>query len=159
QLIGTSFFNVAEFNNFLKPIVRFYLAYFGRPPQGTSDYANLQAFLKQYRASFTQPTLRTIASNFETTEFDNQYLGDSTDSAFVTHVFQNLLGRVPNANELSTYTMELTPGGKSRGDVAFDISTSPNTQFPQLEPKVFVIMMYVGMLRRSPAASGYSFWV
>ncbi|HYC23426.1 MAG TPA: DUF4214 domain-containing protein [Candidatus Bathyarchaeia archaeon] len=164
QIIGTDFFNVAEFNNYLKPIVRFYLAYWRRIPKST-EYGQLQGFIQQYRASFNGATLNLIAQQFAaSTDFTNQYQGDTTDAAFVTHLFNDLLQRDPTAGELGHYTAELGGGGM-RGDVVLELSTANTTTFgsheyiQSVEPNVFVIMMYVGMLRRSPNPSGYNFWV
>jgi serralysin len=68
-------------------------------------------------------TLSQAAAGFmESQEFAGRY-GNPEDTAFVTLLYKNVLGREPDPTGLDTWTTALA-GGKSRADVVIDFSES-----------------------------------
>jgi hypothetical protein len=146
-----SFFNSAEFQGVIAPIARLYFAYFNRIP----DYAGLQFWITQYKNGMS---LDTISQNFAASpEFTSTY-GALSNSQFVTLVYSNVLGRAPDGAGLSFWTGQLDTVARNRGQVMTGFSESAEYQGLSYN-KVYVTMMYVGMLRRAPDTGGFNFWV
>jgi hypothetical protein len=146
-----SFFNSAEFQGVIAPIARLYFAYFNRIP----DYAGLQFWITQYKNGMS---LDTISQNFAASpEFTSTY-GALSNSQFVTLVYNNVLGRAPDGAGLSFWTGQLDTVARNRGQVMTGFSESAEYQGLSYN-KVYVTMMYVGMLRRAPDTGGFNFWV
>ena len=146
-----NFFNSAEFQGVIAPIARLYFAYFQRVP----DYAGLQFWINQYKGGMT---LDAISQQFAASpEFTSTY-GSLNNSQFVTLVYNNVLGRAPDSTGLAFWTSQLDTAARNRGQVMTGFSES--TEYQSLSySRIYVTMMYVGMLRRSPDSSGFNFWV
>jgi hypothetical protein len=146
-----AFFNSSEFNGFVAPVVRLYYATFLRVP----DYAGLT-----YNAGLVRSGTVTLAqlADFFTASPEFQSLYGSLDNAqFVTLLYNNVLGRAPDAAGLSGW-VALLNGGYTRGQVLLGFSDSSEYQARKFN-EVYVTMMYVGMLRRSPEPAGYNGWL
>lgn len=144
-----SFFSSQEFQNTTAPIVRLYWAFFNRIP----DYGGLTNWTTAYRGGMS---LSAIATEFAASqEFLNTY-GALNNTQFVTLLYQNVLGRQPDPAGLSNWVNALN-NGLSRGDAMIGFSES--TEFKATSyNRVYVTMMYVGMLRRSPEQAGFDAW-
>ena len=146
-----SFISSPEFEGVIAPVVRLYFAYFLRIP----DYNGLQHWINQARAG---ATLAGISQQFASSpEFSFRY-GSLTNSQFVDRVYRNVLGRAPDAGGLSHWTGRLDSGAMTRGQLMLAFSESAEYR-PAIFAEVYVTMLYVGMLRRAPDSSGFSFWV
>jgi hypothetical protein len=149
--MAEAFFNSAEFQGVIAPVARLYFAYFLRIP----DYAGLQYWIGQFKAG---SSLATISQAFASSgEFVARY-GALGNSQFVTLVYNNVLGRAPDAAGLSFWTGQLNSGAMSRGAVMLAFSESAEYR-GLIANEVYVTMMYTGMLRRSPDPGGFNFWV
>jgi hypothetical protein len=149
QMVET-YFNSAEFQGAGAPMVRLYFAYFLRIP----DYGGLAYWMGRFRSG---TSLSEISQAFALSpEFAQRY-GTLTNSQFVSLVYQNVLGRAPDASGLAFWTGRLG-AGMSRGDMMAAFSESPEYR-AVIGNEVYVTMMYGGMLRRSPDPGGFSFWV
>ena len=145
-----SFFTSAEFAA-VNPVARLYFAYFLRIP----DYAGLLYWVGQYRAG---SSLDAISQAFASSpEFQNTY-GSLTNSQFVSLVYQNVLGRPADAGGLAYWTGQVNSGAMTRGQVMLAFSESQENLAVSFN-KVFVVQIYVGMLRRSPEQGGFDYWV
>lgn len=145
-----SFFNSQEFQGTDSPIVRLYFAYFLRIP----DYAGLQTWLSAYRSGVP---MATISEGFaQSPEFLQRY-GSLSNNDFVTLLYNNVLGRAPDPTGLAAWTNALNSGA-TRGQVMLGFSESPEFK-TKSHNEVYVTMMYVGMLRRSPDQGGFDNWV
>jgi hypothetical protein len=145
-----SFFRSQEFQGTMSPAVRLYWAFFNRIP----DYGGLTYWTNAYRSG---TPLGTIASAFASSpEFIGTY-GALSNEAYVNLVYQNVLGRAPDIGGLAYWTGQLN-NGLSRGDLMVGFSESAEYQQASYN-KVYVTMMYVGMLRRSPEQGGFDGWV
>jgi Domain of unknown function (DUF4214) len=132
-------------------VTRLYFAYFLRIP----DYGGLIFWVNQYRHG---ATLDSISQAFAVSpEFLATY-GNLDNTQFVTLLYQNVLGRAPDPGGLAFWVGQLNGGILTRGQVMLGFSESP--EFKQTSyNKVYVTMIYVGMLRRAPEQSGFDFWV
>ncbi|MGC9457622.1 MAG: DUF4214 domain-containing protein [Halothiobacillaceae bacterium] len=145
-----SFFLSAEFQAAIAPVVRLYYAYFNRIP----DQDGLIYWLDQ-QASGT--ALETISQIFATSqEFVGTY-GNLSDTQFVNLVYQNVLGRTPDAEGLNYWVGQLQ-SGMSRGALMVGFSESAEYQARSYN-QVQVTMIYQGMLRRVPDQAGFDYWV
>jgi hypothetical protein len=146
-----SYINSAEFGEKVSPVTRLYFAYFNRIP----DYSGLMYWVGRYKDG---AELITISNAFAGSgEFVTTY-GSLSNSAFVTLVYQNVLGREPNASGLTYWAGELDAGNRTRGQVMIGFSESAENK-TIMESKIYVTMTYIGLLRRSPDQDGYNYWV
>lgn len=145
-----AFFNSAEFQGTVSPVTRLYFAYFLRIP----DYEGLLFWVNSYRQG---STLDSISQAFAaSSEFQTRY-GSLNNTQFVTLVYQNVLGRAPDSGGLEFWVAQLDSGA-TRGSVMGGFSESAEYQQKSFT-KVYVTMMYVGMLRRAPEPGGFDNWV
>lgn len=84
--------------------------------------------------------------------------GALTDARFVDRVYRNVLGRAPDAAGLGFWTQQLESGARTRGQVMTGFSESAEYR-AEIGSEIYVTMMYLGMLRRSPDAAGFAYWV
>jgi photosystem II stability/assembly factor-like uncharacterized protein len=148
-LVVESFFNSQEFQLTVSPIVRLYWAYFNRIP----DYGGLTNWTYAYRAGVP---LNVISSAFASSqEFINTY-GALNNTQFATLLYQNVLKRQPDAGGLAAWVGALD-AGMSRGDAMLGFSESAEFKLTSYN-RVYVTMMYVGMLKRSPDQGGFDAW-
>jgi hypothetical protein len=146
-----AFLSSAEFSGFVAPVVRLYFATFLRVP----DYEGL-AFNAGLVKNGTI-TLTQLADFFTASpEFAATY-GSLNNTQFVTLLYNNVLGRAPDAAGLNGWVSLLT-SGYTRGQVLLGFSDSVEYQ-AAMANKVFVTMMYAGMLRRTPEPTGFNGWV
>jgi len=151
QQMIEGFFNSNEFQGVISPVARLYFAYFLRIP----DYGGLTFWIGQFKSG---NPLANISQAFATSpEFTNRY-GALSNSAFVTLVYNNVLGRAPDAGGLAFWTGQLDSNAMNRGQVMLGFSESPEYR-GLIANEVYVTMMYVGMLRRAPDPGGFNFWV
>ena len=102
--------------------------------------------------------MNTISQAFAgSPEFIGTY-GSLNNSQFVTLVYQNVLGRAPDAAGLAYWVGQLDGAFMTRGQVMVGFSESPEYQGSSYS-RVFVTMMYYGMLHRMPDQAGFNYWV
>ena len=146
-----AFLSSNEFAGFVAPVVRLYFATFLRVP----DYAGLTFNAGLVKAGTI--TVTQLANFFtQSPEFMATY-GALNDTQFVTLLYNNVLNRAPDTAGLNGW-VALLQGGYTRGQVLIGFSDSPEYQASSAN-KVFVSMMYTGMLRRTPEAAGFNGWV
>ncbi len=149
--VTAAFFNSSEFQAAIAPVARLYFAYFNRIP----DKPGLDYWSYQYRAG---TSLNSISQAFASSaEFVGTY-GGLSNAAFVTLVYNNVLGRAPDAPGHAYWTSQLDGGFMTRGQVMVGFSESPEYQQSSYN-RVFVTMTYYGMLRRMPDQAGFNYWV
>jgi hypothetical protein len=103
-------------------VFRLYNAAFSRLPDATG----LQNWINGNAAG--NVTYASSAQNFsESQEFKNRYGSNVTDTQFITTLYNNVLGRTPEAGGLSHY-QSLLAGGRSRGALLLDFSESPENR-------------------------------
>ena len=146
-----AFLQSSEFAGFVSPVVRLYFATYLRVP----DYSGLTFNAGLVRNGTV--TLQQLADFFTASpEFVALY-GSVDNAGFVTLLYNNVLGRLPDPAGLSGW-VALLESGYTRGQVLLGFSDSVEYQ-AAMANEVFVTMMYAGMLRRTPESSGFSGWV
>ena len=119
------------------PLVRLYEAYFKRLP----DTSGLNYWLGRLNAG---KTLDQVSAQFaSSSEFQTKY-GNTTNSQFVTLVYNNVLGRSPDSGGLSFWVSKLN-AGTSRGTVMTNFSES-NEGKRVFRPQVDTALASLGML-------------
>ncbi len=129
------------------PVVRLYEAYFGRGP----DTAGLAFWVDLLRSGTPSSA---VSDAFATSpEFTARY-GSLGNFAFVALVYQNVLGRAPDAAGAAFWTGVLENGQANRGQVMLGFSDSKEYA-RKLKSVVRVAAAYFGMLRRVPTGAEY----
>lgn len=138
-------------------ISRLYVAYFGRQPD-----ADGFAFWRTTRA--TGVALADVSEAFQaSTEFQATY-GSVDNGSFVDLVYQNVLGRSPEA-EGRAYWVSQLQAGTPRGQVMVGFSESAEfigetgTVQPQSSSEAEVYRLYVAFFLRPPDQAGFDYWV
>jgi len=107
-----------------------YVAYFGRPadPNGLTNFAAaLQAagaptdVAGLAVAYSSNAAVKSLIDSFGTSTESQKLYGGGTTTAFVTAVFQNVLGRAPQQAGLSFWVSAIDSGKVSQGDAALSI--------------------------------------
>lgn len=126
------------------PLIRLYTAYFKRfPDKGGFDY-----WLKKL-ANGTK--LDQVSAKFATSsEFKTKY-GNTTNTQFVTLVFNNVLDRDPDAGGLAFWVKKLD-GGMSRGTVMTNFSESSEGK-RHFSPQVHTGLLGLGLLGTFPTGA------
>ncbi len=146
-----NFLRSNEFRDSIAPIARLYLAYFRRAP----DYDGLVFWMYQYQVG---TRLDDISEAFaKSAEFIATY-GPKTNAEFVQLVYRNVLGRQPDPSGYAYWVGELDAGRRTRGSVMAGFSQSAEFGVSST-PSVMVSALYTAMMRRTPDAAGFSYWV
>ena len=102
-------------------------------------------------------TLAQVSQSFaESAEFVSRY-GSLSNDSFVNLVYQNVLGRQPDAAGKAHWLGQLN-AGLSRGNLMIGFSESFENKILTTN-SVPITMGYIGMLRRAPDATGYTYWL
>ncbi|MCU1352216.1 MAG: hypothetical protein JWM05_1425 [Acidimicrobiales bacterium] len=131
------------------PVVRLYLASFPRVPDDGVRY-----WIDQVRAGMSVTRVADSFSN--TSEFKGRY-GSLSNRAFVAKIFEDMFKRAADDGGLTFWTGQLD-GGETRGNVVHRLAESAEYRFKIYGP-VRVVMIYQALLRRSPDASGWMYWI
>ncbi|MBV8633428.1 MAG: DUF4214 domain-containing protein, partial [Burkholderiaceae bacterium] len=117
-------------------VQQLYIAYFGRPadPTGLANFsAALQAdnaptdITGLAQAYGSNPALKSLIDSFGTSAESQALYGSGSTSAFVTAVFQNVLGRAPADAGLNFWTNAITSGSLTQADAALAIMAGAKT--------------------------------
>ncbi|MCU1368869.1 MAG: hypothetical protein JWO77_63 [Ilumatobacteraceae bacterium] len=134
-----------ELNDGTFPTYAMYQAYFQRTP----DLAGFEYWRK--RVLSTESTGKMSAAFAASSEFKRRY-GTLTNSAFVKRVYQNVLGRGPDAAGLAHWTAKLDKKRLSRGGLVEHFAYS-SEHIVRLNPSLRSVYLRHGMLRRLPTAA------
>ena len=138
-----------EFEGRIAPLVRLYFAHFRRAP----DYPGLTYWAGVARSGWS---LAQISEEFVlSAEFDRTY-GALTDTDYVDRVYTNVLGRSADQDGRAYWLAQLRRG-MTRGELMVAFSDAPEYQ-RRIRGRVLGTMLYVGMLRRAPEATGLAYW-
>ncbi len=111
-------------------VQQIYIAYFGRPAD-SGGLANFSAALQAANAPTdigglaqayaTNPTLKALIDSFSTSAESQALYGNGTTTAFVTAIFQNILGRAPASAGLAFWSNAIDSGSLTKADAALGI--------------------------------------
>lgn len=145
------FLDSREFGRSVSPAARLALACFAAPPA----FDDLLAWGALVRAGTALPVI--AAQVCTRPAFVNRY-ATTTDAAFVSRAYRDLLGGAVPATFAATWQPRLDGHSATRADVMAALSELPANVARAL-PQVDVLMTYAGMLRRAPDAGGFAYWV
>jgi hypothetical protein len=133
------------------PVERLYLAYFGRPADGSG----LRYWASRSRRG---TTLSSISSTFAaSSEFKHTY-GSLDAHDFVELAYQNVLGRPGDSGGVAYWTSQLESHKRTRGQVMVGFSESAEfvrSQFAEVEAAAIPTLL----LGRGPTADELDTWV
>ncbi|HEX7132576.1 MAG TPA: DUF4214 domain-containing protein [Iamia sp.] len=136
------------FDDVRGPVIRLYWAYFERRP----EQAGLDFWVAQRTGG---RSLASIAQFFATSpEFQTLY-GNTSNSTFVTLVYQNVLDRDPEAQGLAYWTDRLQQGLTTRGTMMIGFSESAEGRL-LMRGEVDTILLHVGLLGEVPSAAAFA---
>jgi len=131
-------------------VARLYRAFFLRDP----ETSGLSFWFSRINSGYG---LNHIASYFaQSSEFVNRY-GSLNNTDYVKLVYQNVLGRQPDASGLAFWVNQLENTSTTRGDLMVGFSES--SEYKRLnKARIDVIITYFGLLHRAPSESDISYW-
>ena len=148
--LANLFFQSPEFANGGLNIIKYYIAVLGRDP----DFGGWQSWFTQYIQGLPLSTI--LAAFINSPEFQNTY-GSLSNSAFVTLVYQNVLGRAPDQNGFNTWLGQLNSGQITRAALMGLFIASPEFN-NDVRARAYANLLYLGFLRRTPDPSGLQYW-
>ena len=131
-------------------VARLYRAYFGR----IGDTSGLTYWTGRRQGG---TSLAAVSSSFaSSSEFESTY-GDLDASEFVELVYQNTLGRAPDAHGREYWTGRLVEGTLSRSSLMTMFATS--SEFRRITQAVIdVTTTYLALVRRVPTSTEVDRW-
>jgi len=118
-------------SNYQAVVEQLYVAYFGRPadPTGLANFegqlaavnapTDLPGILAQYQAG--NATIKSLIDSFGNSSESQKLYGNSDATAFVTAVFNNVLGRAPLTAGLNFWVSAINGGTVTYGEAALSI--------------------------------------
>jgi hypothetical protein len=146
-----SFISSPEFAALVSPVARLYTAYFRRDP----DSSGLLYWVDRLRGGLP---LQAVSDAFAASDEFRATYGSLDDASFVDLVYQNVLGRAPDAGGRSFWVGQLATRRLTRGAVMTGFSESTEYR-NRTADAITVVMTYAAMLRRPPDAGGRAFWI
>ena len=138
-----------EFNTFVAPVSRLYMAAFRRVP----DAGGLDNWVAYVRAG---NPLQSAADAFAaSSEFELTY-GSLDDTQYVTLLYENVLGREPDPAGLHDWVVQLG-AGMTRGQVLVGFSESQEG-IGLFAPTVRIFLHYFAFLNAAPAQADLDYW-
>lgn len=139
----TSFTTSTESVTTVQPVIALYQAAFGRTP----DTAGLQYWTQQVRNG---ALLNEVTQSFtQSTEFAN--VAGGSMNQLVTSLYQNTMGRAPDAAGLAYWTAQLN-SGSSISNMLSAFTSTPEGQSATSE-KAQIVLTYQAVIGRSPSST------
>jgi len=139
----------AEFNTYVGPVSRLYLAAFHRVP----DQPGLINWVNYMRAG---NTLESVADAFVASQEFQLTYGTLDDTQYVTLLYENVLGRQPDPTGLADWTGQLA-GVTTRGQVLIGFSQSPEA-ISLFVPTLRTTLSYFAFLNAPPTQQDLDYW-
>ncbi|MBV8636176.1 MAG: DUF4214 domain-containing protein [Burkholderiaceae bacterium] len=111
-------------------VQQLYVSYFGRPadPTGMGNFelqlqqngapTDIQSLTAAYGSN---PAIKSLIDSFGTSNESQTLYGSGNTAAFVTAIFQNVLGRAPQSAGLTYWSTQIDSGSLTRGNAALAI--------------------------------------
>ena len=158
--VGLQFFQSPEFQRSYGTIARYYQGLLFRRPdyQGLLNWTNYLIAGGCSGNTCDLPRRQLIVDAFiASPEFTQRFGGSLTNDQFVTLLYQNVLRRPPDAGK-QNWVNELNAGIKTRGQVARLFVESDEFVNFTVPRDTFVILEYIGFLRRAADDTGFNNW-
>lgn len=141
--VARHFLDSAEFADAVAPVARLYYSAFDRIP----DAAGLAFWLQHAQAG---ASLGTIAKAFAMSPEFAEVYGASRNADFIDLIYQNALGRAPDAAGKAYWVEQLAHGQASRADVLAAIAASPEMA-AATDATIKIIAQYHGITGSAPS--------
>ncbi len=139
-----------EFQQDVAPVARLYLSALLRVP----DQPGLDNWVNYVRAGNTlQSTADLFASS---AEFTNRY-GAMDNTAYVTALYQNILGRQPDPDGLSDWVGQLDKGTATRSQVLIGFAQSQEA-IALFAPTMRTFLHYFAFFNTAPTQAQLDYW-
>jgi len=139
-----------EFNLFVAPVSRLYLAALRRVP----DQPGLNNWVNYVRAG---TSLQAMAEDFAASqEFMNRY-GAMSNNQYVAQLYLDVLGREADPAGLASWTAQLDAGGTTRGQILIGFSESQEA-IHLFAPTLRTFLHYFTFLNATPAQADLDYW-
>jgi hypothetical protein len=149
SLVGTVL-NSTEFNLFVAPVSRLYLAALRRVP----DQPGLDNWVNYVRAG---TSLQVMADAFAASqEFTNRY-GAMSNGEYVAQLYRDVLGREADPDGRAHWTGLLDSGGTTRGQILIGFSESQEA-IHLFAPTLRTFLHYFTFLNAAPTQTQLDFW-
>ncbi|MCU1454217.1 MAG: hypothetical protein JWN46_2363 [Acidimicrobiales bacterium] len=133
------------------PVTRLYFAFFARLP----DHGGFDYWIRRDRRGMS---LLTIADRFaKSPEYVSRY-GALDNRHYIDLVYQNVLGRGPDAAGSDYWTGQLDAHARTRSEVMTAFSESPE-DVTRRGPSVDVVVTWIDMLHATPSQATFDSWV
>ena len=150
SVVASSLFTSPEFSQAGLYVIKLYVGVLGRDP----DFGGWLNWFTALRSG-TTPTA-VLNAFLGSPEFQNTY-GGLSNADFVTLVYRNVLGRVPDAGGFANWVGLLNGGQLTRADVMGAFVNGP--EFDNLvRSRAYANLCYMGFLRRSADSNGLTYW-
>ena len=147
--VAEEFFNDARFYPSASYLAKLFLG----PLQRDPDFATWSSMFAQMQGGVTRA--QVLASIMSRPDYQSVY-GKLTDLDFVTALYQNILGRAPEAAGLN-FWLTVLKFGVPRSTVLDLFVTSPEYD-PRAASRVKANLMYFAFLRRTGEPAGLNYW-
>ena len=139
-----------EFQQDVAPVARLYLSALLRVP----DQPGLDAWVNYIRAG---NTLQSMADLFASSaEFMNRY-GAMDNTAYVTALYQNILGRQPDPDGLADWVGQLDKGTATRSQVLIGFAQSQEA-VALFAPTMRTFLHYFAFFNTAPTQAQLDYW-
>jgi hypothetical protein len=156
------FYNSSEYQNEYANVIRLALGHRQGFASQIPDAGTLQELYDAFQAGADLFDLSaTLAADAEwVTRYGTGAFADDPagNDAFVTQVFNDLLGRAPAQAGLDYWSNQLDADDITRPDL-FAFITETNEFKNRIANEQFVVSIFLEMLLRAPAQGGFTFWV
>jgi hypothetical protein len=153
QMIA-DFMSSTEFSGKGLFVAQAYVGLLGRD----ADYNGFKAWLN-WLENGSGTELGLVSAFLNSSEFQNNFGANLTDTQFVTLMYQNVLLRQPDSGGVSAWVSYLASGG-TRPQVALGFLQSAEfLGLTSTQNRVTVSLLYFDMLRRQPDSGGFNGWV
>lgn len=159
-------------SDYANVVQELYVAYFGRPadPNGLIGFENALLAagapddLPDLNTAYkTNAAVRALVDSFQTSAESKAFYGSGDATAFVTSVFQNVLGRQPASSGLNFWVGQISSGSLTQGDAALAImeggltntTAQGKTDTALINNRLAVATYFTAQVSSSGATSGY----
>ncbi len=148
--VAAQLFTSPEFSSSGLYVIKLYLALLRRDP----DFGG---WLFYFNSLHSGTQAITILNSFLTSPEFQQLYGNTDNTAFVTLVYFNVLGRQPDPGGLVYYLGLLNTGQLSRANLVDQFVQSPEYG-TTVRARAYADLLYMGFLRRAGDPIGLSYW-
>lgn len=148
--VAAQLFTSPEFSSGGLYVIKLYIALLKRDP----DFTGWKFWFNSLQTG--TPAISVLTSFLTSPEFQQLY-GNTDNTAFVTLVYFNILGRQPDPVGLAYYVNLLNTGQLPRANLVYQFVQSPEYN-ASIRARAYANLLYMGFLRRGGDPTGLAYW-